>query len=36
MQKSKFSEVQIATMLKEAALDTQRSQIQGLPWSPTR
>ena len=27
MRKSKFSEVQIATTLKEAALDTQHSQI---------
>ena len=36
MRKSKFSEAQIATMLKEAALDTQHSQIEGLPWSPTR
>ncbi len=27
MRKSKFSEVQIATTLKEAVLDTQHSQI---------
>ena len=31
MRKSKFSEVQIATTLKEAALDTQHSQIWGVP-----
>ena len=36
MRKSRFSEVQIATTLKEAALDTQHSQIWGVPWSPTR